>query len=230
MAAAHTASANALHIRLLWFSLSFLMQRFASITACAGSVLIIVVALGCTKTPDRVLPPAINPSDAADKAIHEYDKNGDGSISGGELNQSPALKASLKQLDAGGGKITAEKIAARIQKWQDDKVGRMMLEVSVRLDGKPLVGAEVTAEPESFLGPDLTTMTGKTGNGGGVALNSGEGLGAKPGWYRVRISKMEGGKETIPARYNANTELGFELAADNRDHPGGRVKFDLKSR
>ncbi len=190
-----------------------------------------VLCVGCTHTPDRVVPPVINPTEAGEAAIKMYDKNGDGAISGDELKQSPPLKAALKRLDAGGGKITAQSIAARIQQWQDSKIGLMALTVIVRLDGKPVMGATVTAEPEKFLGPELTTISGTTIAGGATPLSSGKDqFGAKPGFYRLRISKLDNGKELFPARYNTATELGFELAQDNTDVPAGRLKLDLTSR
>ncbi len=47
------------------------------------------------------------------------------------------------------------------------------------------------------------------------------------GLYRVKVSKVVGGRETIPSRYNTETELGFEAT---NDVPGvGNIEFHLKS-
>ena len=94
--------------------------------------------------------------------MKQYDTNGDGKIAGAELDKAPSLKAALNQIDTSGSKtITAEKITARIQKWQESKVGRMNLtcRVSRKQGGQdtPLDGATVTFEPEKFLGGNMPT-------------------------------------------------------------------------
>jgi hypothetical protein len=48
------------------------------------------------------------------------------------------------------------------------------------------------------------------------------------GLYRVKVSKQVGGRETIPARYNSQTELGCEVATDIGGI--GYIQFDLRSR
>jgi len=53
-------------------------------------------------------------------------------------------------------------------------------------------------------------MTTEQKNSRGVGL----------GLYRVRISKKVDGQETIPARYNTETELGVEVAQDNGNLTG----------
>ena len=49
------------------------------------------------------------------------------------------------------------------------------------------------------------------------------------GLYRVRISKKVNGKETLPARYNTETELGREIATNIRDSRGN-IMFHLTSK
>ena len=50
----------------------------------------------------------------------------------------------------------------------------------------------------------------------------------RPGFYRVRISKVVDGKETVPAKYNTETILGHEEADDI---PGVRfIEFKLQSK
>ena len=59
----------------------------------------------------RVYPPKINPNAPAD-AIAMFDKNGDGKLSGDELDKCPGLKAALNRLDpAKTGAVTADMIA-----------------------------------------------------------------------------------------------------------------------
>ena len=77
---------------------------------------------------------------------------------------------------------------------------------------KPLEGATVTYEPEPFLGPSYHSHQGQTASNGAAVLNPEcEGYpGIYVGLYRVRVSKVVGGKEIIPMRYNVKTVLGSE--------------------
>ncbi len=73
-----------------------------------ASVVVVCVTLGltggCENRAERVHPPAIDASAAGRDAIAHYDANQDGAISGEELEEAPALKAALKQLDADGNR------------------------------------------------------------------------------------------------------------------------------
>jgi len=182
--------------------------------------------------------PGYDPTAAGAAAIAMYDTNHDGVISGAELDQCPALKRALKFYDTGGdGKVTAANIAARIRKWQADKVGGWIFAIHVTLDGKPLEGATVTFDPEPFLGEAgqrLVAMTNPYGTASPTAESAAGTAGARrtivtpPGLYKIRISKVTDGKETIPERYNTATELGMELASDNPETNG--LKFNLSSK
>jgi hypothetical protein len=95
-----------------------------------------------------------------------------------------------------------------------------------------LEGATVTYEPEPFLGSSYHSHQGQT-NVAGIAELDPE-LKEYPGdiyvgLYRVRISKKVNGKETIPARYNTETELGREVATNIHDSRENII-FRLKSK
>jgi hypothetical protein len=198
------------------------MFRFA---ACGGVVVICVVLLagwGCGGAPTRIEAPPIDASAAAQEAMKLYDTNGDGKISGAELDKSPALKAAIEQIDTSGSKtITAEKIAARIAKWQDSKLGRLNVtcRVSRKQGGKniPLDGVTVTFEPEKFLGGNMPTCTGVTDKRGLAQImerkvEAGEDQNpflVPPGFYFVRITGPG-----IPAKYNTQTILGAEVCSE----------------
>jgi hypothetical protein len=187
---------------------------------------------GCSAgTPTRVEMAAISPADAGAKAIELYDTNHDGVISGDELKKVPALKVALARFDTSGdGKVTAGNIAARIQSWHDQKVAIISVFVSVTLDGQPLDGATVTFEPEPFLGTAIQGASGTTDARGTVMLKTGDKTGTHVGLYKVKVSKQGSGKETIPARYNTDTELGAEIAQDVPEVArAGKLIFALKS-
>jgi EF hand domain-containing protein len=176
--------------------------------------------------------PSISPSGAAAEAIAEYDTNHDGVISGAELDKCPALKRSLSRYDTNGdGKITADHIAAHIAMWQETNTALTQLGLLITLDGKPLAGATVTAEPEKFLGPAMLPASGMTGSDGGTMMRiSKDKPGIQHGLYKVRISKVVNGKEVVPARYNTETELGIEVAQDVPELASGGMPLQLKSK
>ncbi len=197
---------------------------FASI---AVVVLGLVCVSGCRRGPARVSPPSISASSAGAAALAAYDADHDGKISGSELDRCGALKAALKQIDADGdGAITADEITARIECWQETKIGRMALGCTVTHNGRPLQNAEVLFVRETFLGTDVKTAKGTTDENG-LAMISVEGStppGAAPGLYRVEVTKSG---ENIPARYNTQSILGQEVAVDAANILSG-VVFHLK--
>jgi hypothetical protein len=167
-----------------------------------------------------------------------YDKDRDGKVAGAELDAAPALKAAIKNLDTDGdGGVSAAEVAARVNAWKAMKTGLASAPCKVTLDGEPLVGATVTYDPESFLGDDIKHAIGTT-NLYGVTSPSVPAEerpdpkspgGTYFGLYKVRISKMVGGKETIPARYNTQTILGQEVSYDDPGVKSRNIVFALKS-
>jgi hypothetical protein len=197
-----------------------MLSRFEYRLLCIASVLA-VAAGGCSGGPPRTAPPSIDADTAGKQAIAMYDKDGDGAISGKELDTCPGIKDALEYFDINhDGKITAAAIAARIHEWQESKVGTAATKVRVLLDGAPLEGATVTFEPEPFLGPNVAAASAQTAaNGGAIMTIPADGShslgdrksGVHYGIYKVRISKPVGGKESLPSRYNTNTVLGVEI-------------------
>ncbi len=189
-------------------------------------VALFVVCAGCPNRPSRIHPPKISASAAGAKAIEMFDADKDGKLSGEELDKCPGVKSALAQIDStGSGAVTADMITARIQAWQDSKLGRMSFSCRVTHNGRPLQGAEVKFVPETFLGENIQVATGKT-NKNGTAMISVPGLtppGIAPGLYRVEITKPG---SNIPAKYNTETTLGQEIALDTQGIQEG-VVFQL---
>jgi hypothetical protein len=168
-----------------------------------------------------------------------YDKDGDGSIAAAEFDAVPGIKAAMATIDTSkDGSAQEEEIVARINAWQNTRYGIMPLGVIFTLDGRPLDGAMVTFEPESFLGDDIKAGVGETTLSGQVmpavpedqrpSEDTPEGLAL--GLYRVRVSKKVNGQETIPAKYNAETTLGQEVSMDDPAVASQKVQFDLTSK
>lgn len=198
-----------------------------------------ICVAGCSRGPKALVPPDVNPSNASAAAIKQLDANGDGSIGGDELANSPALKASLKRVDSNGdGAVSRDEIEARVKAWHDSKVGLFPARVAVTLNNAPLEGAEVRFEPEPFLGEAVIPAVGVTNNFGETVpaipqeLRAHESVpdGIQCGFYTVRISKVVGGKETLPARYNTESELGEEISMQTPGLQSGFIRFNLNSR
>jgi hypothetical protein len=108
----------------------------------------------------------------------------------------------------------------------------------VTLNGQPLEGANVVFEPEPFLGDEVKAAYGTTNQYGDVAPSiRPEDLpspdlpgGAHFGLYKVKISRIVDGKETIPPRYNEQTILGQEVSYDDPAIKSMIVRFDLENR
>ncbi|MCS7306272.1 MAG: hypothetical protein NZ602_14335 [Thermoguttaceae bacterium] len=209
------------------------MTKQLFLVGFSGVGLLLMVFGGCLgRGPARVRPPSIDAGSAGREAIRQYDTNADGLVKGEELDKAPSLKAALKKLDKNGdGGVDASEVTARIRQWQESKVGKMGVSCIVTFNKRPLAGAKVTFEPEKFLGANMKICVGTTDDHGAASLieeASSDGLpGCPPGLYLVRISKQEGGKELLPAKYNSQTILGVEIALDAEGMQEGSLRFDL---
>jgi hypothetical protein len=197
------------------------------------------LVIGCSSGPGRVKPPSISASGAASEALELYDKDGDGSIAGAELDAVPGIKAAMETIDGDkDGKVTADEIQARIEKWQKFNYGVMTINCKFTLDSRPLGGAQITFEPESFLGGDLKTAVGETSSDGAVTVSIPKDQrptadmppGLQLGLYRIRVSKMVNGAETIPAQFNAETTVGQQVSPDDPAIAAQRVQFALTTK
>jgi hypothetical protein len=190
-------------------------------------VLVAMLAAGCSTRP-AVEAPSFSPDEVAQRAIAQYDKNGDGALDATEVEQCPGLQNLLKELDRGKdedgkplsgthrqGKLTADEIAKRLEDFQATHIGRLGISCRVKLDGDPLVGATVTLVPEAFLGESFKRAGGVSDDRGYVRfqIEGQEGSGVACGYYRIEVSKLDNNsQETLPARYNKRTMLGREVS------------------
>ncbi len=198
---------------------------------------LLALLVGCGGGQSRVYPPDIDPGDAAELAMELYDTNGDGFVAGEELEKAPGLNAAMATLDTDkDGKVSEDEVAARIRVWQGTNVGITSIVCTVLIDGKPLEGATVTFDPEEFLGSDIQEAVGISGPLGDFYPSIPDGkspnadvYGIQFGLFKVRVSKVVGGKETIPEKYNVNTVLGQEVSNDDPAMQSHKVVFRVKS-
>jgi hypothetical protein len=181
----------------------------------AGAALLLWT--GCSREPSAPPLPRLSPSTAASKAMTLYDLDGNGRLSLGEITQAPALRASWSEMDTDrDGELSHDEIAARVRAWRDSTARMMKATATIYLKGQPLAGATVTLEPVEFLGPNYPSATAVTDERGTARLTANDQSypGVYLGLYTVRVSKLEGGKETIPARYNTESRLFYEVSRE----------------
>jgi hypothetical protein len=188
-----------------------------------------VAIAGCSRRPSRMEAPRLDPEEVASRAMERYDTSGDGKLSGDEL--SPGLRAFAKTADKDkDGILTEAEIAERLAACVASRVGLQQWGGVVFLDGRPLPGATVRFIPDPVLEGIVEPASGRADAKGYVDLRI-EGSrvpGVRPGFYRVEVSKKDAAdRETLPARYNADSELGQEVGPDALR---GGWKLELHSR
>jgi hypothetical protein len=214
------------------------MSRCSMPCALVVTSLLLAANTSCQRGPAVVKQPSISPSSAGKLAMEQYDTNHDGKVAGDELEKAPSLKVALPRLDTDGdGAVSADEVAARVNAWKEMRTGMTTVPCHVTLDGQPLAGAKVTLEPEAFLGDEIKTAFGTTDQFGTVAPSIPKDQrpdpklpgGAHFGLYKVLISKIVNGKETIPARYNTETILGQEVSYDDPGMKSNNILYALKT-
>ncbi len=203
------------------------------------SIVLLGTLLGCSGGPTAVEIPSFDPEGAAEQALATYDTDKDGFVAGEELEMAPGLNAAIKNFDIDGdGKVSRQEVAERVRTWEKMSIGLMNLNCSVTLDGQPLENATVTFDPEEFLGGATQQAIDTTSSLGTASPKIPKEKrpspdappGIQAGLYKVRISKMVAGKETIPAQYNVETILGQQVSKDDIAIANKRVIFTLKSK
>lgn len=189
--------------------------------------------VGCSEPRAVGVPKVDGPSIAA-TAFEMYDANGDRLIQGDEL--TPGMRASLKRIDVNDDQgIAPEELAARVDAWKNSGAGLIPVRCAVTFRNKPLVGATVELTPEDYLNDTILPATGKTNRFGWANLSIPAELrpgnepraGIQFGIYRVSVSLKEDGKESLPLKYNEETELGMEVSMDAPGVQSGLVQIDL---
>ncbi|WP_197528479.1 hypothetical protein [Aeoliella mucimassa] len=148
-----------------------------------------------------------------------YDSDGSGSLEAAELDKASGIKAAMTQLDKDGdGAVSKSEISSRVSEWTSSKLGLSSLRCRVSQNGRPLSDATVTFEPEPIFDGAIKAGSAVT-DANGIANPSLPEAdlpnplfgGLRVGFYKVKISKVVNGKETIPAKYNTETTLGQEI-------------------
>jgi hypothetical protein len=196
---------------------------------CALCVLILI---GCSRHPERFEAPEVDTTSAAARAIELYDGNGDAALSKEELAKCPGILLKIKDYDQNGnGSVGQDEIAGRLADLLKHGAGGTGLNALVFYNGRPLGGATVVLEPESYLGDQVQTAQGVTDGSGSTDLGIPDEFvpehlrrikSVHYGTFKVRITHPT---ISIPAKYNTETTLGYET------QPGDPyVRFTLTSK
>ena len=187
---------------------------------CAS--LLLLVLTGCSGRAARLTPPDIDPESATAEAISLYDASGDGNLNTDELLACLGIRQAIDMYDMdANGMISAREIVDRLRNLTQFKTALTSLRVRVRLNGRPLDGAEIKLVPEPYLGDEVKPAYGTTNRSGSASLSvSAEDLpknqrgyrGIHYGTYKVEITHPE---KKIPAKYNSETSLGYETVVGN---------------
>ncbi len=202
-------------------------MKTRTLYACA---ILTLVILGCSQLPSGPSRPSFDPDASGAQAIEEYDANSDGKIDLTEAEQSPGLLRAFPRVDQDGDSaLTATEIADRVRYYKSASTTIVSGGVQVFAGNRPLDGATVTFEPEAFLGDAFTPSSGETDGAGNTSLSGADAEfpGIYLGMYRVRISRIVDGKETIPVQYNSETTLGHE-AADDIPNVSTGIQFRIR--
>jgi hypothetical protein len=203
----------------------FAFQRYFRVFLVLGGALTLVV-MGCSGRPAAVPPVTYNPEEMAAAAMAEFDKNHDGKLDASELENCPALKHMLVNLETDKTYLTEEDIADRLRQFDKSKVGLMGTTCIVTRGGVGIPDVKVTYTPEFFMGNAIKPASGISDAAGNVELKvEGESVrGVNLGFYRVEVSLPDSsGNETLPARFNTETKLGQEI--NNRRSTSLRIEL-----
>lgn len=192
--------------------------------------------LGCSGRPGRIAPPKVDPEEIAGAALEFYDQDSDGTLNADELKACPPLVDALPVYDTSkDGMLSKAELTAGIGSWARRGIGAMVVPFSVRLDGRPLAGAEVKLNPAPFLLDLVQPASGVADhNGAGSLKMSDENRPSnaparlpvmQPGLYLVEITHPS---IEIPAEYNIETTLGLEAGIAGQN-PNG-VLWELKTK
>lgn len=183
---------------------------------CLAGVAVLLWS-GCSRGPAPPPLPKVSPRQAGKTAVTLYDADNDGQLKGDEIWDTPVLRMGYMQFDTNrDGAITANEIAARVKKWRSGSARVIQASPTIFLGTEPLPGATVTLDPAPYLGPNYPSATAVTDSKGRARFTGQDRRypGVYVGMYAVRVSKIENGRETIPAKYNTQSQLAFEVSGE----------------
>ncbi|MDO4629193.1 MAG: hypothetical protein Q4C70_08425 [Planctomycetia bacterium] len=169
------------------------MKKSSFILSCIISGIFFAELSGCGRPAPTA--PEIEPEVMAKKALELYDANGDGKISGDELDKTPALAFSLKEMDTDKDRaLSAAEIQSRLEAWQNSGITLTAPAFVCKIKGKTVKEGTMRLVPEAFLGETYPIAEGTFINGTCQlrAPNKGNYQAIPLGFYNVEVSSPAG--------------------------------------
>lgn len=192
-------------------------------TALVAAVSLVVILSGCSNRTARVEVPPFDPPGMTRDVFDKYDRDGDGMLTKTELSAAPGIVAAFKAIDVDGdGQLSQIEFEQHLERYSVGRIGAQSLTCIVNLNGQPVAGAVVDFIPEDFLAGVISPARAKTnrhGSGPVLPVEPGGLPGIAPGMYRVTISLKSGEREMLPAQYNSESQLGFEVSNSSGGAP-----------
>jgi hypothetical protein len=182
----------------------------------------LVALVGCSSGPKRIPAPDVSPADLTARLIEDFDADGNGALSTGELENAPSLVAMFNSYDDDKNKeLSADELEGGLARIFDGKGAITSASVRITHNGKPLSGATVYFVPEPFLDGELAVAGGITATNGIADLSVREeelppnspkerGL-IQPGLYFIEVTHPA---VKVPEKYNKQTMLGSAVCGD----------------
>jgi hypothetical protein len=188
-------------------------------------VLFGVLLAGCGRGSKDLKAPEWDASAAAERALSDYDGNGDHKLSREELKKCPGLLSAVALFDRDSdGAISADELKAKLQELRDQQAALVEVRCLVTKGGRPLEGATVTFVPETFMGDAFQPLAGVSRPDGTVLPSiadeelpqelRGRVHGVHCGIFRVTVTHPT---VAVPAKYNTQTELGWAVLVRNHE-------------
>lgn len=189
---------------------------------------------GCNQGPGRIPGVDVSVERVAENIVHEYDKDGSGTLSQKELASVPAVEVNRSWYDVDhDGEISTSELRAGLAVIFDAKIGLLSAWCNVSRNGRPLPGALVEFVPLPELQGAVPPASATTDDQGiakmavaddDLPANSPRSLSlVRPGLYLVKVTHPT---ISIPPKYNTDTTLGKEIS--NHSTASGPLKINLK--
>ena len=167
-----------------------------------------VSVVGCfgPRRSKRLKAPSYDTQAIANAAMKQYDLNGDGQISGDELDKAPSIKYAFPNMTS----VTLTEIANRVRIWKESRIGLQIASVKFVKDGKPVDGAEATVSSEDFMGGKKIQFSDTTNVSGVITLtapNEDNLPGVPCGFYKIEVKYKD-------KTYNLGIEVGENTGGD----------------
>lgn len=189
----------------------------------------LLVCVGCSNRPARVVAPAIDVDAVVDRIMEEGDQNSDGIFAKEEFSAIPAIEAAVSTFDANGDNtVSRDELSNWFMAIKESRIGMVSCLVEVRHQRRPLANVAVRLVPDPVMGGTIQEAAGETDSDGvaAVVATGAPVPGVHCGLYRVEITGSGNDGKPLPDTFNTATRLGVAIGCDQTD--AGSIMLNLK--